>query len=242
MIDFGIIAAGNGNRIKEEGSYLPKPLVDIEGEPMIGRLINMMEQNGAGSVNIIVNSDMPEVSDYLNELVPRTGCKLNFISKKTPSSMHSFYELLQLMKPTGKFVITTVDTIFRREDFRRYVEFFENSPHGIDGVMGVTSYIDDEKPLYVETEGRHRIVAYKDEPFEGVKYVSAGIYGLQTSAFPILQECISSGMNRMRNFQRKLIQQGLNLDAFDLGKVLDVDHISDIEKANEFLADAQDKE
>lgn len=242
MIDFGIIAAGDGNRIKEEGSFLPKPLVDIEGEPMIGRLINMMEQSGAGSVNIIVNSDMPEVSDYLNELVPQTGCKLNFISKKTPSSMHSFYELLQLMKPTGKFVITTVDTIFRREDFRRYVEFFENSPHGIDGVMGVTSYIDDEKPLYVETEGRHRIVAYKDEPFEGVKYVSAGIYGLQTSAFPILQECISSGMNRMRNFQRKLIQQGLNLDAFDLGKVLDVDHISDIEKANEFLADAQDKE
>lgn len=235
MIDFGIIAAGDGNRIKEEGSMLPKPLVEIEGKPMIGRLIDIMMSCGANSVSVIVNSDMPEVWDYLQELHPESGCELKMISKKTPSSMHSFYELLNLMKPTGKFVITTVDTIFRRVDFENYVEYFRNAPHDIDGVMGVTSFIDDEKPLYVETEGRHRIVAYKDAPFEGVKYVSAGIYGLHPSAFPVLQECISTGMNRMRNFQRKLVEKGLNLDAYDLGKVLDVDHIADIDKANKFL-------
>lgn len=235
MIDFGIIAAGDGNRIKEEGSRLPKPLVDIDSQPMIGRLISIMENCGAASVSIIVNSDMPEVWDYLQDLTPGLKCKLNMMQARTPSSMHTFYELLNLMKPTGKFVVTTVDTIFREEDFKGYVDFFRNAPHDIDGVMGVTGYIDDEKPLYVETEGRHRIVAYKDEPFEGVKYVSAGIYGLQTSAFPILQECIASGVNRMRNFQRSLIEKGLNLDAYDLGKVLDVDHLEDIAKANAFI-------
>lgn len=236
MIDFGIIAAGDGNRIKEEGSFLPKPLVEIAGEPMIGRLVKLMEKCGANSVSIIVNSDMPEVMEYLQGLIPDVGCELKMMSAKTPSSMHSFHELLNLMKPTDKFVITTVDTIFREKDFRKYVEYFQNAPHDIDGVMGVTSYIDDEKPLYVEMEGRHRIVGYKDQAFEGVKYVSAGIYGLQTSAFPVLQECVSSGVNRMRNFQRRLIEKGLNLDAFDLGKVLDVDHIEDIEKANQFLS------
>lgn len=236
MIDFGIIAAGDGNRIKEEGSLLSKPLVKIQGQPMIGRLVKIMESCGAGSVSIIVNSEMPEVVDYLKDLIPSANCQLNISTAKTPSSMHTFYELLNLMKPTGKFVITTVDTIFKADDFSKYVEFFRNSPHDIDGVMGVTSYIDDEKPLYVETEGRHRIIAFKDQPFEGVKYVSAGIYGLSTSAFPVLQDCISSGVTRMRNFQRRLIERGLNLDAYDLGKVLDVDHISDIEKANAFLA------
>ena len=235
MIDFGIIAAGDGRRIKEEGGLLPKPLVEIDGTPMIGRLIKVMEECGAHSVSVILNSDMTEVLQYLEDISSTVGCELKLMPKKTPSSMHSFYELLHLMKPTGKFVITTVDTIFRAEDFKKYVEFFRNAPTDIDGVMGVTSYIDDEKPLYVETEGRHRITAFKDAPFEGVKYVSAGIYGLQTSAFPILQECITNGVNRMRNFQRKLVEKGLNLDAFDLGKVLDVDHPSDIEKANNFL-------
>ena len=239
MIDFGIIAAGDGNRIKEEGSRLPKPLVEIEGQPMIGRLIKMMEKCGANSVNIIVNSDMPEVMDYITGLVPELNCELKFQSAKTPSSMHTFYELLHLMKPTGKFIITTVDTIFREEDFSKYVEFYKNSPHGIDGVMGVTTFIDDEKPLYIETEGHHRITAFKDEPFPGVKYVSAGIYGLQTSAFPVLQECMDSGVTRMRNFQRKLLDAGLNIDAFDLGKVLDIDHMGDIVKANDFLSNQE---
>ena len=126
MIDFGIIAAGDGNRIKEEGSFLPKPLVDIEGKPMISRLVDIMMECGAKSVSVIVNSDMPEVWDFLQNLPMAKGCELKMISKKTPSSMHSFYELLQLMKPTGKFIITTVDTIFRYEDFKKYVEYFED--------------------------------------------------------------------------------------------------------------------
>ena len=235
MIDFGIIAAGDGNRIKEEGSSLPKPLVEIEGQPMIGRLIKIMEESGANSISVIVNSDMPDVWEYLQQLAPTAKCEIKMMQAKTPSSMHTFYKLLQLMNPSDKYVITTVDTIFRKEDFNKYVEFFNNSPHDLDGVMGVTGYIDDEKPLYVQTDGNHKITAFTDHPFEGVKYVSAGIYGLRLSAMPVLQQCIDSGINRMRNFQRALIEKGLRLDAYDLGKVLDVDHLSDVAKANTFL-------
>lgn len=242
MIDFGIIAAGDGNRIKEEGSLVPKPLVEIDGAPMIGRLISLMESCGAKSVNIIVNSDMPEVWQYLQNIVPTLSTELRLVSKKTPSSMHSFMELLNVMKPEGRFVVTTVDTIFREEDFRNYVKAFENSSKEVDGLMGVTTYIDDEKPLYVETDSKGRITAYKDtapqHPVEGTPvYISAGIYGLIPSALPVLDKCISEGKNRMRNFQRQLVETGLNLRAYNLGKVLDVDHICDIEKANSFLSE-----
>lgn len=235
MIDFGIIAAGDGNRIKEEGSLLPKPLVDIEGKPMIGRLVGLMEECGANSVSVIVNSDMPDVRDFLQGLVPTAKCELKMISMKTPSSMHSFYELLKVMNPEDKFIITTVDTIFRRDDFKKYVEAFQNASRHIDGLMGVTSFIDDEKPLYVETDSEDKIVAYKDAKEPGIKYVSAGIYGLRASSIPVLQQCIDSGVSRMRNFQRRLVETGLDLKAWDIGKVLDVDHIDDIRKANEFL-------
>lgn len=235
MIDFGIIACGDGNRIKEEGSKVAKPLVEIDGMPMIGRLISLMEASGASSVSIIVNSEMPEVWDYLQKLVPTLNCQLKMITKKTPSSMHSFYELVGLMQPQDKFVITTVDTIFRAEDFKRYVDHFISCGDEIDGVMGVTSFIDDEKPLYVATNNASKITAYKDSFEEGIKYVSAGIYGLRRNSIPILNECIESGKNRMRNFQRQLVNEGLNLVAFDMGKVLDVDHIGDIQKANAFL-------
>ena len=39
----------------------------------------------------------------------------------------------------------------------------------------------------------------------------------------------------MRNFQRALVDAGLRLRAYDLGKILDVDHAGDIEKARSFV-------
>ena len=240
MIDFGIIAAGDGNRIKEEGSSLPKPLVEIEGMPMIGRLIKIMQGSGAASISVIVNSDMPDVIDYVNYLKSQTGCPLKILDKKTESSMHTFYELVKLMQPEDRFVVTTVDTIFRQQDFNRYVEKLKNSSRDRDGVMGVTDFIDDEKPLYVEVDREGKITGYKDLPETGIKYVSAGIYGLNRKSLPILQNCIETGVKRMRNFQRALVDAGLNIYAFNLGKVVDVDHMEDIAKANEFLKNISD--
>jgi hypothetical protein len=41
----------------------------------------------------------------------------------------------------------------------------------------------------------------------------------------------------MRNFQRGLLRDGLKLKAWPFSKVLDVDHVSDIQKAEAFLSE-----
>ena len=46
---------------------------------------------------------------------------------------------------------------------------------------------------------------------------------------------MAMGQSRMRNFQRQLVAEGLRLIAYPFSKILDVDHASDIEKAEEFL-------
>jgi hypothetical protein len=40
----------------------------------------------------------------------------------------------------------------------------------------------------------------------------------------------------MRNFQRQLVLDGMSLKAYPFTKILDVDHVSDIRKAEMFLA------
>ena len=52
---FAIIAAGEGSRLANEGVVTPKPLVRLNGEPMIDRLIRIFTANDASSVSIIVN-------------------------------------------------------------------------------------------------------------------------------------------------------------------------------------------
>lgn len=232
MIDFGIIAAGDGARLKAEGSPVAKPLLELGGEPMIGRLISIMEDCGAASVSVIVNSNMPEVWKYLQELQATRQTEIKLLSAQTESSLHSFEALLKMMDPQDKFIVTTVDTVFDAFNFSRYVKFFEETPHDIDGVMGVSTHIDDESPLYVSTDEKNHIQGFEDTAQQGLKYVSAGVYGLRRNSLPIMKECVETGVSRMRNFQRALIEQGLNLLAFDLGKVIDIDHLSDLEKAN----------
>ncbi len=136
------------------------------------------------------------------------------------------------MMGKGKFCLTTVDTIFREEEFMEYIQAWQASEE--DGMMAVTDYIDDEKPLYIATDESLRITGFLDN--EPQRFISGGIYGLNETAFPVIDKCISEGQSRMRNFQRQLVKEGLRLKAYPFSKILDVDHASDIEKAEIFLS------
>lgn len=230
-MNYAIIAAGEGSRLAQEGVAKPKPLVDICGEPMIGRLINLFCRCNAESISIIVNEQMTEVREYIESL--SLDIPLNLVVKTTPSSMHSFFELSRVI-PKGRFCLTTVDTIFREQDFRPYIEAME-ADERYDGMMAVTDYIDDEKPLYVQTDEDLNITAFRDERYDGAKYISGGIYALNEKAIDVLADCMERGVARMRNFQRALVDAGLRLKAYPMGKILDVDHAGDIEKAENFI-------
>ena len=228
---YAIIAAGEGSRLAQEGVEKPKPLVELNGEPMVMRLMNIFRRCNAESISIIINDFMPEVRQFLDNI--EIDIPLNVVVKSTPSSMHSFWELSKVMKP-GKFCLTTVDTIFREDDFARYIAAFEaDDKH--DGMWAVTPFIEDEKPLYVDVDRRMNIKAFCDKPFDGVKYVSGGVYAMSDKAFPILDQCIEKGISRMRNFQRALIENGMKLKAYSIDKIIDVDHASDIAVAQEFI-------
>lgn len=231
-MNYAIIAAGEGSRLVQEGVKLPKPLVNLCGTPMIKRLIDIMTDCNPESLSIIVNEQMTEVRDYMESL--ELPVPLHLTVKTTPSSMHSFYEVSRHFKD-GKFILTTVDTIFREEDFRAYVEAFE-ADETTDGYMAVTSFIDDEKPLYIDVDADMRITAFRDRPFEGMKYISGGIYGLTAPALKVLENCMETGVSRMRNYQRALVEAGLNLKAYPFPKIIDVDHAGDIATAEAFIS------
>ena len=122
-MEFAIIAAGEGSRLVEEGVSLPKPLIKIGGEHMIDRLIKIFMAQEADAVHIIVNNEMVEVQEHIKTLSLQYPIRL--LVKSTPSSMHSFYELSAEIK-SDKFCLTTVDTIFREDDFAACKSVFQN--------------------------------------------------------------------------------------------------------------------
>ncbi|MCD7972984.1 MAG: NTP transferase domain-containing protein [Candidatus Azobacteroides sp.] len=226
---YAIIAAGEGSRLVEEGISVPKPLVHLNGISMIDRLINIFVRNKASSIAIIVNEYMKEVQIHLQSL--QLPVPLNVIVKSTESSMHSFYELMPYLKEE-KFCLTTVDTIFHEKEFSGYISEFSRN-NEIDGLMAVTDYIDDEKPLYVKTNEEMTITGFSSEP--NSKFVSGGIYCLSPNVLPLLQEAVEKGISRMRNFQQAMVEAGVLLKAYPFDKIVDVDHVEDINKAEKFI-------
>ena len=229
-----VIAAGEGSRLVREGIRSPKPLVEVGGEYLVDRLIRVFRQQGATEVVVVCNEQMTDVRQHLQAISQSSGF-VRFVVKSTPSSMHSLWELSPWLRDEP-FVLTTVDTIFREEEFARYVDAFQHLlTHGeADGLMGVTDYIDDEKPLYVSTTDDLCITGFLDD-CDSPRYISGGIYGLTPRCMDTLNRCVERGESRMRNFQRALVADGLLLKAYPFSKVLDIDHASDIEKAEAFL-------
>ena len=260
-MDFAIIAAGEGSRLVQEGVTTPKPLINIQGSPLIERLIRIFLQNGASSIAVIVNEEMKAVQEFLKNLQLPVPFHLHIQS--TPSSMHSFYALSQYLK-NDRFCLTTVDPIFKEEEFSAYIQAFQHADSQLDGLMAVTDFVDDENPLYVRTDEGMRILEYNSRfkiqdstvnvvgascsrPLDSRSnsygltvlrsygLVSGGIYCIRQSAIRVLENAISDGMSRMRNFQQRLVDEGLNLKAYPFSKIIDVDHAEDIIKAEEFL-------
>lgn len=231
---FGIIAAGEGSRLRDEGVLVPKPLIVLDDETMLGRLFRIFTQNGASEIVVIVN-ELHEAT-YESALAcqarhQREGlCPIRIVHKTTPGSMYSFKELSRFFKEEP-FCLTTIDTIFNETEFSAYLHRFTTSE--ADALMAVTDYVEDEKPLYVKVSGL-KIEDFMDEG--PAPYISGGIYCMRPIILTVLEECMQSGKTRMRDFQRALVRGGLKVEAFPFSKILDVDHASDIEQAKDFLA------
>ena len=205
---YAVIAAGEGSRLIQEGIRTPKPLVEVDGERLLDRLLRIFEAHGASEVVVICNEQMQEVREHLTAVQQTCRVPLRLVVKSTPSSMHSLWELSRWLDD-GPFLLTTVDTVFRETEFSRYVSDFQEAlKHDeVDGLMGVTDYIDDEKPLYVCTGDEMRITAFLDQ-CDAPRYVIGVIYGLTPKSIDTLKACLERGEQRMRNVEGARVRDG----------------------------------
>ncbi len=236
-MDYGIIAAGNGKRLAQEGSERPKPLVEIGGEPMIGRLMGILLRGGAERLSVVINESMTDVRAYLESL--RLPVEVILTVRDTRGSLHSFSEACKWIR-SEKFCIATVDSVFDEKEFLPYLRAFE-ADTDFDGYMAVTSFIDDEKPLYVDVDDKMEVRGFRDRAWQGAEYVSGGVYCLGQKAIGVLEDSLEKGIDDLSDYQRALVEGGLRLKAYPFGKIIDVDHLHDVETANQYIKQLQAK-
>jgi NDP-sugar pyrophosphorylase family protein len=222
----GVIAAGEGSRLKALG--VPKPLVLVAGEPLIAHVLGNFEAAGVTSAAVIFNETGKAAATLVRERFGRLVSKI--VVKSTDSSLESFREILEAA-PRGRLLVSTVDAFCLREDFVRFVRRSEDKPSGAT-VLAVTRHVNDEKPLWVTLAAGERVTVVGGASGDAV---AAGIY-----VFPekVRALGIPAGLGRLRDFLAWLAKSGEPVEAVEISKVVDVDRAEDLAEAEELAAAA----
>lgn len=234
-MNFAIIAAGNGSRLSSEGFTSPKPMVELSpGLTMLERLLQIFRLCGTERIRIIINTHTPRLKAYIDTLA--ATYPIETVCRTTSGSLESLMELH--LDPSEPWIVTTADTVFPAHLFSAMVDRFAADPDA-DALMGLTPYIDDEKPLYATVDTAADIVTgyYDQTPADtSTIYASGGIYCLRPMALAALARCRELGFTRMRQYQKLLVESGLCVRPFIYPRIIDVDHISDIDKARALIS------
>lgn len=225
----GIIAAGEGSRLRSEGIAVAKPLVPVGGVPLVERLIGTMLRAGITEIACIVNEDSLDVKRFIE--AKEFPVPIRFVVKTTPSSMHSLFALSPLLSD-APFLLSTVDAVFDEAEFAAYLRHSAARAEA-DGVLAVTDFVDDESPLYAACDDAWRITQFSKT--EASRWVTGGLYVLSPRVFREIDPVLAAGVERLRNFLGHLVSAGYRIEAFPFTTMIDVDHRHDIQTAEELL-------
>jgi dTDP-glucose pyrophosphorylase len=228
-----ILAAGQGARLRPFSGSLPKPLVDINGEPLLFRQVRAMKELGACPIHAIVNS---ETSRAMTERGLKIPGDLDLLVRDTPNSMESLLALGERIAP-GNFVLMTVDAIIRMAEIRTFVtnatKLTANAESRLDGALAVVRWRGDANPLFTRI-GSDGMIAALDR--RQTPMVTAGLYLFATTIFDHAAEARLRGLDAMRQFLAMLLEKSMRFAALELQQAVDVDDSADLQAASAMLA------
>ena len=217
----GIIAAGEGWRLREDGWTMPKPLVPVGGVPLLETVVRNFAAAGITSIVAIVNEAERECVEWACGRFP--GVDLRFIVKTTASSLESFLTVIRHPDPAGprRRLISTVDAWCAPAEFARFVAGAQRRPADAT-VLALTPLVADESPLWVRRAADGRITALGDPTGD---LVTAGFY-LVPERVGVLTP--PAGLGRLREFLAWLVRSGEPVYGEVVPAVVDVDRSSDV--------------
>jgi NDP-sugar pyrophosphorylase family protein len=231
----GIFAAGFGSRL-QQSSGTPKALTIVSGRPLIDWILDDFEDAHVAEIAIIINEQSLAVRAHVD--ADKRPCHIRWIVETTPSSMHSFLRIVETLAenaPDGPFLISTVDTIAPPGTFRRFVEA-AGPVLAADMVLALTSRIEEEKPLMVETRphpsgGGVEVVGIGGDG----AYATAGYYLVRPSVLREAAAGRAANLGALRLFFGRLVDCGYSVAGIPMPDSIDVDRPADIGAAELLL-------
>ncbi|MDA9723198.1 sugar phosphate nucleotidyltransferase [Candidatus Pelagibacter sp.] len=103
-----ILAGGQGTRLRPFTSVLPKPLVPVNGKPILEIIINKLKKNKFKNIIICLSKKNNLIKAYFGDGY-KFGVKINYVYEKKPLSTMGPLKLIK--KPPKNFLVMNGDVL-----------------------------------------------------------------------------------------------------------------------------------
>ena len=170
---------GIGQRFKDEGYLMPKPLINVLGKPMIYRVIDNLNLSENDNVYIIYNNQFKEYNfeDLIKFYFPKKNIyfiSLDFLTKGAAETVLTGLNELPVKELNKEFLIMDCDT-FYNEDI---IGLYKQSPN-----KNLIYYFKDENPnpifSYIKVDSNGQVMDIKEK--EKISHnANTGAYGFES--------------------------------------------------------------
>jgi dTDP-glucose pyrophosphorylase len=224
-----VMAGGKGTRLRPYTEECPKPMLEVQGKPMLLHIIERAKSDGFGHFVLAVNYLRNMIEDYFEDGA-KFGVRIEYLREEAPLGTAGALSLLP-QKPEKPFIVTNGDVI---TDVR-YSDLLNFHIHNkADATMAVGTF-EWQHPFGVVSLSGLEITDFKEKPII-TSYINSGVYALSPDAIDYLVKTESCDMptlfKRMRDSHLRTYAYPIHEYWLDVGRPKDLEMINGMSQRN----------
>ena len=175
-----ILAAGRGTRMRELTDELPKPMIAVQGKPILEHIVGGLTANGIDEILIIVGWRKEVIMDHFGD-GSAFNCRVEYIEQIVQDGTGKVVELGREFTGEDPFILSYGDILVPAESYVPLADFTD-----VDAKLTVKKDEDVRKGGAVFIDENHRVtdLIEKGGPDAPTSpYYNAGIYAFSPEIY-----------------------------------------------------------
>lgn len=178
-----ILAGGLGTRLKPLTNEIPKPMVEIDGKPLLEHVISLFKKYGVYDIILAVHYKKEKIMNYFKD-GSEFGVKITYIEEKEPLGTAGALLLAKNMLNETFFMINADDLM--NINLQNMLEFHRKNK--AVATIALTKIEDTREYGVAKLEG-DKIVEFVEKPLPEVApshLISSGLYILEPEVIDLI--------------------------------------------------------
>lgn len=228
-----ILAGGQGKRLRPVTETIPKALVEVNGEPILKRLMNQCKEVGVTEAVLVVNYKKEQIQELFGD--DYQGIKITYAVQEELLGDANALSYAEPFITDDKFLVIACDNLFPTEHLKGLLK------KGGDGAMSAcnVSYEQAKRMgvLFVEDDKVTKIIEKPAEPPS--TFANVYVHYMPREAFAAIKAIKpgAGGEYRFVDAIQHMIDNGKTITFHALDNWMDIGTIQQLEEAQQLAKD-----